>query len=78
MQLRDVPDFGQKCGVQESGFRQTLEVEREIVSNREERLKRFDLFRALHLFEVRVRVHVHSVHVLSELTIDQEENLLST
>ena len=53
----------------------TLEVEHEIVPNREERLQPFDLFRALHLFKVRVGLHVRNVRVLSELTIDQEENL---
>ena len=38
----------------------------------------FDLFRALHLFEVRVGLHVRNVCMLSELTIDQEETLTFT
>ena len=60
------------------GFRRTLEVEHEIILNREERFKPFDLFRALHLFEVRLGLHVRNVRVLFEPTIDQKENLPST
>ena len=50
LKLRNISDLGQKCGTQVSGFRRTLEVEHEIVPNREERLKPFDLFRAVHIF----------------------------
>ena len=74
LQLRDVSDLGQKGGVHVCGFRRTLEVEHKIALNREERPMPFDIFRVLHLFEVRVELHVRNAFILSELTIVQEEN----
>ena len=41
-------------GLQVRGFRRTLEVEQAIDPNRKERLKPLALFRALHLFEVKI------------------------
>ena len=57
LQLRNVSDFKQKRGVQLCGFWRTQEVEHDIVLNREKRLEAFDLFRALHLFDVGVELH---------------------